>query len=129
MTFTAKVGDTFYLKDKSNHVHLYVVISSEDNNGKIVVVNFTSQRVGKDQTTIFTQRHGWDYFTEPTVVSYQFATIVDRKNLQQHLQEHPTIKGPSCPDDILRVVIEGALKSPNTPNKILEFLKECSPFD
>jgi len=128
MAFSAKVGETFYLKDNlDSHRHLYVVLTWPDNKGKVVVANFTSAKFGKQKYVLFTPRDDGRLFKKDTTVEYTDASLVDREKLIKHVKDDPNNYGIDCPMDIVREVVAGAFRAKQSPNKVLKELEKQYP--
>jgi len=128
MAFSAKVGETFYLKDNPNSPsHLYVILTQPDNKGKVVVANFTSAKLGKQRHVLFTPRDDGRLFNKDTTVQYTDARLMDREILIKHVKDDPNKVGIDCPMDIVRGVVIGAFKAKQSPNKVLKELEKQYP--
>ena len=118
MPYSCKKGDSFCLPD-SNGQHRWVILTEPNDNGDIVVVNFTdSQHV--DSPVIFNPKDNPRIFSKRTGVNYAFA-----RTISADLLNNSTITNwEFCQLNHVNEIVKGAFQSQHTPICILEELKE-----
>ncbi len=129
MPFTGKVGDTLYLSD-SGGGHRYVIISARNAHAQVVLVNFTSTRLWKDNTAVFRPRDDENLFEVETSVRFSDATFVSVHELVK--QAHSGLNTSTyrfCSEKNVKRIIQGAFQSDFTPFEIIEELKTQYPAD
>jgi len=121
MPFSCKVGDSFYLSDAGGR-HRYVIITQPNDNGDVVVVNFTDAR-NIDCNLTFTPQDDGRLFKIPTTVYYAYARTMSAQKLS-----NITIDGyQPCRTNNINKIIEGAFQNLDTPLYIIEELKNQYP--
>jgi hypothetical protein len=123
MPFTGKVGDTLYLSD-SGGSHRYVIITRPNDNNEVILVNFTSTKLWKDNSTIFRPRDDKHIFTVETSVRFSNAYLVSVDELiELSNSEFNKRKYRYCSENNIARIVKGALQSDFTPYGIIEELK------
>ena len=125
MPFSGNVGDSILIDD-SGGGHRYVILTTPNSNGEVVVVNFTAEQFGKDCTTKFRRKHHRGLFDKPTVVNYPYARTIALSKLQSEAAK-PNSTYNYCPADILNKILFGAFQSNFTPTGIQAELERQYP--
>lgn len=104
--------------------HLWILItepSAETHLG--VFVSVTALRGGKDQTVVL--RPGdHPYIAKDSVVYYGDARLLDTTRIDADLAAGTVQSQEPCSARLLRLLQDGALASPYTPNAILKLCKQ-----
>ena len=123
MPFTCKVGDSFYLPDIGGR-HRYVILTKPNNDGKVVLVNFTDPQ-NVECHVIFNPKDDKRLFTKRTGVYYARATLIPTMKLKKS-----RIDGwEFCQLNHVKRIIIGAFQSQHTPIFILEELRNQYPVE
>jgi hypothetical protein len=112
-----EIGDTFVLVNQKIDPHLWIVISLPQNNAEeIVIVNLTTHGVWKDQSCILDAgQHPW--IRHKSCVSYRDAKCVPELQLDSLLASGVLVRDAPVTDDILRLLLMGAVLTNDLPNK------------
>jgi hypothetical protein len=114
-------GDTFLAQpSSSSKPHLYVVISSPENNeGKVIHVNLTGKKEWSDCSCVL-QPGDHPFVSKETVVNYASATMCLAVHIDQAMGPtfYPRALFPNAPvsDEVLERIQLGALHSPYFPS-------------
>jgi hypothetical protein len=101
--------------------HLWIVVTEPD--PLCVIVCVSTLRYNKDRTVVL--RRGEHAFIEhDTAVLYAFAKIIDSNHLEQQILDGLALPHDSCSEQILKLIQDGLLASPNTSPKIERFYRE-----
>jgi len=101
--------------------HLWIVVTEPD--PLCVIVCLSTLRYNKDQTVLL-RRGEHNFIKHDTTVLYEYAMIADANHLRQQVLDHLALPGDPCDPQILRLVQDGVLASPNTPAKVERFYRE-----
>ncbi len=111
MPFTGKVGDTLYLSD-SGGSHKYVIITRPNDNNEVILVNFTSAKLWKDNSAVFRPRDDKNIFAVETSVRFSNAYLVSAYELiQLSNSEFNKRKYRYCAKSNVERIIKGAFQS------------------
>jgi hypothetical protein len=112
-----EIGQTFLLQDKGTDSHLWVVISTpQQNPEEVVIVNLTSWDKLKDQSCVLgPEDHAW--ISHKTCVRYQDAKCVAESKLDELFAAGLLARHDDATDDLLRKVLLGAGTTEALPNK------------
>lgn len=122
-----KPGDAFLLPKPNEDVsHLWIILTSADpENGRVIIVNFTTRRPHSDTTVIIHPREH-PFVVRPTVVFYADARLVLLSDIEAAIQQGITRPHEPLAPALLKRVQEGLLRSPHTSGKIkTAFQKYC----
>jgi hypothetical protein len=115
-------GDTFLLKNppKYDIAHLYIAISDPLDN-KIIVVNVTKKRAGKDCTCeLNVGDHR--FIITPSIINYADAKDLDHKKLEEYLEAFGDQENnESVSPELLLRIVEGVHTSESFPPKYLKY--------
>lgn len=121
MPFTGKVGDTLHIPDVWGG-HRYIVLTEPNNDGKVVIVNFTSFRPGKECPVLFRPKDNKHIFRQLTTISCADADIVTVESLVREAKNNfPGYYAP-CSLLVTHKVVVGTLKSQLTKIEVLDEL-------
>ena len=129
MPFTGKVGDTLYISD-SGDGHRHVILTEPNDDDEVVLVNFTSTRLWKDNSAVFRPRDDKRLFRVETSVRFSDASLVpidelkEKADTKKNKQEYRY-----CSESNIKRIIRGAFQSDYTPIGIIEELKASYPED
>jgi hypothetical protein len=124
MPYSCKVGDSFYLKtDNSNISHRHVIITSRNNGGNVVLVNFTSFHIKKECCVIFYPKDCRDLFEHSTTIAYGRAQLLFGDGLSKFANNNYRY----CESHIVNEIIKGAFLSSELAPYILEEIKRQYP--
>ncbi len=104
--------------------HLWVAITAPDADHMIVIVSLTTLRFDRDQTTIL-QPGDHPFVRHETAVLYSDTRIVDAQRVESMLQDGMALRHQPCPAETLLLIQQGALVSPFTPRKIIQFCRRA----
>ncbi len=106
-------GFTFYLRG-----HLYAVIAElEGPPQQVVVVSLTTKRAGSDETVVLTTGDH-PFLKHDTSVNYQDSRIFICSDLIDRVNRRFFTPGEAFPHDIIKVMQQGLMVSPHTPNGV-----------
>jgi len=125
MPFDGKVGDSILIDD-SGGGHRYVILTKPDSNDEVVIVNFTTDRFGKDSAVIFGRRHHSKLFSKRTGVNYPYAYKIDIGKFKSEAAKSDC-RYRYCPADVINRIILGAFQSNFTPTGIQAELETQYP--
>jgi len=109
-----KLGDTF-LHNRDDH--LWFVFAGPNPNSQLAISNFTSWKVGCDDSCRVTQgEHPW--LTHGTIVMYSEARLRFSRMLQAAERQGLLRRQAELTQQLLRRIRDGALKSPHTEQGI-----------
>ncbi len=112
-----KLGSTF----QSNH--LYVVISDPAKHaGKCVLVNLTTQRAKSDTSCVLAPADFPSFIHCATVVNYGDALPAEQVNIEKIIKSGQVRSHPDMAAEVLKRIIEGALRSPAFPTGLKKYL-------
>lgn len=110
MPFTGKVGDTLHIPDIWGG-HRYIVLTEPNNDGKVVIVNFTSFGSGKECPVLLRPKDNKHIFSKLTTISCADADIVTIESLIREAKSNlPGYYAP-CSPLVTHKVVVGTLKS------------------
>lgn len=124
MPGTCEIGDSFYITDYGDR-HRYVIITKPNNDGKVVLVNFTSVAVHKECVVVFQPKDDAGLFKIPTTVAYTFAQLADISKVTKYRDDGYQ----RCQPEHTQRIIEGAFQSQFIPLEITIELKEQYPTE
>lgn len=116
-------GDAFLIPAPGSPTppHLWIVLTEPDpHTFECVIVSVTTLRYGEDQTVIL-QRGDNSFIRHQSVVYYADAQIVNARRLEACVVAGAAQRHEECSADILKLVQDGVLASPFTPNKVHDF--------
>jgi len=124
MPFSCKIGDSFYLKiDPLIPTHRYVIITSKNSEGKVVLVNFTSVNEWKECCITFYPRDDRHLFEHATTIAYGRASLVLGDGLTPYAKNNYRY----CEVSVVNKIIKGALSSNELAPYLLEEIKRQYP--
>lgn len=117
-------GDTFLMPAPGGPLksHLWIVITAPDERGNAVIVSLTTLRTDRDQTVILSAGDH-PFVRHQTTVFYGDARIVDLQELSTLFGTHAAVRHQPCSPKLLKLIQDGALVSPYTPQKIVDFCR------
>jgi hypothetical protein len=124
MPFICKVGDTFCLTDYGGY-HRYIILTEPNEDGKVVLVNFTSFADDKECTVLFWPKDDDQLFKKPTTISYANARLVTLSKLTKYVEKDYIY----CTPALTKQIIIGAFKSLSIPLEIIQELKVRYPVE
>ncbi|MEJ2740628.1 MAG: hypothetical protein P8105_12525 [Dehalococcoidia bacterium] len=129
MPFTGKVGDILYISD-SGGGHRYVILTETNSNNEVVLVNFTSPRLWKDNSAVFRGRDDKRLFIVETSVRFSDASLVLVDELKEKAKTSENKrKYLYCPEGIVQRIVKGAFQSDFIPIGIIKELKAAYPVE
>jgi hypothetical protein len=108
-----KLGETYRLKVDA--AHLWVVITTPDVGGSVVIVNLTSYAVGCDATCLVNVGEH-PFVVRQTVVGYKWARVADPAMQAKFKSQADSYDPVSM--SLLKRIQQGALTSDLTPQKV-----------
>ena len=124
MPDTCEIGDSFYITDYRDR-HRYVIITKPNNDGKVVLVNFTSVAAHKECVVVFQPKDDLGLFKTPTTVAYKYAQLADISKLTRYRNDGYQ----HCQPEHTKRIIEGAFQSQFIPIDITIELKKQYPIE
>jgi len=119
MAFDGSCGSSLFLCG-----HLSVVIFELGNSPEeVVLVNLTTKRANSDITVVL-QPGDHKFVKHETVISYSDTRIVSKSDLVRRVEDKYFEQRDDFSEDILRIIQQGLLSSPFTPNYIKEQCQE-----
>ena len=118
-----QVGNTFLLPKNDNKTeHLWIVITTPDENGKAVCVNISSLRAAFCDKTVIITPGEHPFIVKDSVVRYADAGVLDLKEVHKALEANNynivcVLKAP-CSPILLRKIQDGLLKSQHASKDI-----------
>jgi len=123
------IGSTFINKPTAEvSSHLYVIISSPFGNPeKVIIVNLTTWRdraieLNDESCVVNSGEHG--FVKTKSYIYYREAKEPLIENLQEAMRKGLITPLENCSADLLSKILLGAEKSPFTPLKVLQVLKD-----
>ena len=115
------VGDTFRGCLKDEIAHVWVIITSPNHAGEIVMVNFSSYRKDSFELddTCVEEPGEHPLVTRKTIVRYQSAQVKPILPIEQALKKGLIEQAPPVSPNLLKRIQQGALSSPWTPRKVV----------
>lgn len=123
MPFTGKVGDTFWRTDSSGFEHRWVILTNENTNGEIAVINFTDAKSSPLRPRLFTQKRYKDQFSKDTTIRIDFADLIKMSQIQLALANGFYREGNFCRLDIVNEIVDAIFESENVKIKVGRELK------
>lgn len=112
-----QIGNTFLLPKNDNKTeHLWIVITTPDENGKAVCVNISSLRAAFCDKTVIITPGEHPFIVKDSVVRYADAGVLNLKEVHKALEGNLDIvcvKKDPCSRILLRKIQDGLLKSPH----------------
>jgi hypothetical protein len=102
--------------------HLWIIVTEPDGNGECVIVNVTTLRNSADQTVILGSTDH-SFITHASAVRYADAEIFQLAQLEAMISAGVVDQMDACNADLLRLVQQGLLASPFTPQRIINHCK------
>jgi hypothetical protein len=118
-----KPGDTFLIPDWAG-AHLHFILSALPD-GSVIVAHFTSRRAYTDDTCVIKPGEH-PFVKKETIVRYDQAHICPAANLAS-LEGSIIRKLEPLSDELLARIQQGALSSPQTPDKIKKLIRDNNP--
>lgn len=116
----AAIGDTFLAKTPScDTVHLFAIISDIIDN-KVLMINVTTNRDGKDQTCII-NKGDHPFVKNKSVINYADATEADPKAIDKAMGIAISAHAPLS-EKLLKRIQEGCHVSPAFKPKFKKYL-------
>jgi hypothetical protein len=114
-------GSTF-LFDLRGNIHLWVVASDPDDEGRFLVVSLTSLKGSRDQTVIL---HGGEhpFLKWPTCVFYQQSDIMTVAQLEQLIASGNAKMRETMAADKTALILDGFLASEFTRKRVIAFAR------
>jgi hypothetical protein len=108
--------------------HRYVVLTTPNKDGCVVIVNFASATGRICDGKMFTSSDDRFLFPFPTVVPYKRATLFPVTSLRDEVNRKDIVSDYRiCPQTIMKQIIKDAFKSQFTGGDIIEELKTYYP--
>jgi hypothetical protein len=105
--------------------HLWILITDPAPDTHLgVFVSVTSLRDGQDQTVVL-RRGDHPYVAKDSVVYYGDARLLDTALIEKDLSAGLVQHHAPCSTELLRLLQDGALASPHTPNAILRLCRQA----
>jgi len=104
--------------------HLWIILTDPD--PLCVIVCLSTLRYNKDQTIVL-RRGEHPFIGHDTTVLYEYAQSADSNHLDRQVVEGLALPHDPCNTQILKLVQDGILASPNTPPKVERFYRERRP--
>ena len=119
-------GDAVYMAVPGVPVqHLWILISEPDPDTSFgVMVSVTTLRRGHDQTVIL-QSRDHPYIIHPSSIYFGDARFFNTRQLEQDIFSGYVQQLQRCSQALISELQHGALASPRTPGKILQFCKQA----
>jgi hypothetical protein len=121
MPFTCKVGDSFYLPDFSGR-HRYVILTKPNDDGKVVLVNFTDSK-NVDYNIIFNPKDDGRMFKKRTTVNFAYARFMPVSALMGTNPPGWMV----CQLNYIKKIVKGTIQSRHTPLEIITELVNQYP--
>jgi hypothetical protein len=119
-------GDTFLrpaCSTSDERQHLWIVVTSPNNQNLVLIVNITSFKSWQDQTvTLNAGEH--PFITETSCVFYREAEIADNAKLDDAEKAGAILKRECCSKSIIGLIRDGVNASPHTKRAIKNFYNE-----
>lgn len=127
MSFGCKVGDTIFMLD-SGGGHRYVVLTNPNEDGCVVVANFTSATSRISDGKIFTRNDDRNLFECPTIVHYRRVRILSVNKLKREAKRNDIVSDYKlCSPNIMEQIIKDAFKSQFIKGNVIKELRAHYP--
>ncbi len=123
MSFKSLPGECVLLPKQTGEIkHLWVVLTSPDGKGEVVIVNLTSFGSGFDRTVILS-KGDHSFVDHDTIINYMDSRIVKATALINAAESGFFESLEPFTASILQKIQKGLFKSPHTPIKVKDFCK------
>ncbi len=116
--------DAIRMTDGSPIPHLWAVITEPESDGRCVIVSITTLRNDVDQTVIL-QPNDHPFIRKPSAVYYQRAFIANAGKIEEAINGGQAKSYAKFSERIMRLIQEGLICSPRTPDIIVEFCRRA----
>lgn len=114
-------GDSLFLKNPGTGVgHLYFILTEPNKDNRVLLVNITTHRFGKDETCILNVGDH-PFIRHKSVVEYSEAIEPKLTQIEKLLETGYSNTPASASDDLLERMQDGARKSPALPSKYTRY--------
>ena len=117
------VRDTLLIPDDRGNEHLFVVIAKDEKREAVLLVNFTSSRIGGDHTCVVGANEH-PFLKYDSTINYADARITPIRNIEYNLEKKTFKKHFPVSKGLLKKIQDGALNSHSIPIKCSRFLAE-----
>jgi hypothetical protein len=122
MSVDCSCGSSFRLRG-----HLWVVIGELPGPPeKVIVVSLSSKKAESDTTVVLCEGDH-PFIKRETILSYKDARIFDKKDLVDRIERRFFEVNERFPEDKVKIMQQGILASPFTPNEIKSICKKLFP--
>jgi hypothetical protein len=110
---------------RSGIPHLWFIITEPDpESNQCVMVSLTTLRYGKDQTVIL-RAGDHSFITKDSIILFSDAMLVDANSITAQINAGTIRQHDDCSPEALRLIQDGLLSSPQTPNKFLALCRRA----
>ena len=118
-----KPGDCFLLDNPTNNrKHLYIVISNQSNQDRILLVNVTTYKTGKDTSCIL-ESGDHPFIKHKSIINYAEPLEPVHDPFEGFVNRNIIQRAKSISKVVLRKVQEGAKVSPALPRKFRKYFR------
>ena len=103
--------------------HLWVVLTTPDALGQVLLINFTTLRPHSDCTVVI-QPGEHPYVVHATVAHFADARLTAAPSIEAAIASGLFRTHQDCSPDLLNRLLAGTLASPHTPEKIKRYLRQ-----
>lgn len=121
MTFTGGVGDTFRLKDNPPFSNHYVILTTPNDSGKVIIAMFAKPIKGIQVYVMFTPQQDGRLFPQDRTVRFPDLKFKSQIVLVDYINEKSDMEGHQCYHDIIVEIVKGAFRAKQSlPSVLLE---------
>jgi len=122
------IGDTFLIGNDKNPIkHLYIIISSPNENNEVLTVNMTKRRgITGEDTSCLLKKGMHPFITQDTLINYHEAFCVSIEDLNNKITSKKIISQKSVSEPVLKMIQDGTKLTGRLPRKFNKFFKYFS---
>lgn len=125
MPFTGGVGDTFRIKDNPPFSNHYVILSTPNEAGKVIIAMFAKPIKGIQIYVRFTPKHDGRLFPQDRTVRFPDLKFKSQKALADYINDKSDMEGHQCYQDIIYEIVRGAFRARQSlPSVLLELQQQ-----
>lgn len=118
------VGDTFVNRDPGHPLHLWLVCTLPDDEGRVVILNLTSFDSGTDPTCLI-EGGEHPFVRHDSLIEYQRGQLVPIAWIERAFDAGLFFSHAAASDELIAKIREGACRSDFTPGNVRAAVENC----
>ena len=119
-----RAGQTILLpKPGEETAHLWVVLTTPNAQGQVILINFTTLRPHSDRTVVI-QPGEHPFVVHPSVAHYADARLTAAPSIEAAIASGFFHQHQDCSPELIHRLLAGALTSPYTSEKVKRHLRQ-----